>query len=354
MAGIDEAADAFSALINPVANAPAPKKAAPEEAKPTERMFQDNVEGPEDVDGPEDDEDEDFGDEDDDPEADEEGADYSEGDEDPDEESNDEEEASAKIDDGQKVTVKVDGEELEVPLKEALEGYIRTKTFHSRLNQLREAATTVEQEAVKVAKNRDKYSELLDTLTTQLDSLVPKEPDWDKLAEQDPRAAYDTRVAWDKFKEQRAALESEKARIATEKEAESTENLRKYVVAERGKMLSAVPDWNDSKIRERDQKAMSATAKAVGFSDDEISTVYDHRMMRVLLKAAKYDRLMARKPKVSAGHSKLTKHGPGDRGTAPKADVGAHKRLSSRGDLDSAADVFASVLNNERRASRKR
>jgi hypothetical protein len=274
-----------------------------------------------------------------------------EGDDDDADDEDDGEEAEDLL---KKVTVKVDGEDVEVTLKEALEGYIRTDTFHRRLNNLREVATTVEQEAVKVAQSRDKYSELLNTLTEQLDSLVPKEPDWAKVAQEDPQNAFQRKLDWDKFKEQRALLEAEKKRVAAEKETEATENLKKFVVSERGKMLQAVPEWNDPKIRNRDQSRMSKVARKVGFSDDEISTVYDHRMMRVLLMAAKYDRLMSRKPVPSTGHSRLTKQGAGASRTAPRADVGAQKRLARTGSIDAAAEVFGGVLANEARASKRK
>jgi hypothetical protein len=374
MSGVDEAASAFQAVISPRAQEVPTDKPANRETLNAEPMFEnlnsgafgdepaggdsdpdpEVVERPtkakrqrdEESEGPEDEDDEDEDDEDDEEE------DTDEEDEEDDEEEEDEE-ANRELDLDKKVKIKVDGEQVEVPLKEALAGYIRVETFNRRMNSLKEIAGSVEQEAVKVANNRDKYSELLNTLTEQLDSLVPKEPDWDALALSDPQAAFRQKLQWDKYKEQRAALDQEKRRVDVEKNAEATENLKKYVVGERNKMLAAVPEWTNPKIREKDQERMSKVARKVGFTNDEISTVYDHRMMRVLLMAAKYDRLMSRKPQPITTHSRLTKHGSANTRTVPKADVGAQKRLSETGSVDAAAQVFGGILAAEKRQKRK-
>src|SRR5690606_6508168 len=59
-----------------------------------------------------------------------------------------EEEDSSDLDLGAKVAVVVDGKEEEVTLEEALNGYIRTQTFHTRMNQLNEIRGAVRDKAI--------------------------------------------------------------------------------------------------------------------------------------------------------------------------------------------------------------
>jgi hypothetical protein len=57
--------------------------------------------------------------------------------------------------------VMVDGQEKKVKLKEALEGYVRTETFHQRLNQLNEVKTAMAEEAQVIVRDRQKYTDML-------------------------------------------------------------------------------------------------------------------------------------------------------------------------------------------------
>ena len=271
-------------------------------------------------------------------------------------EDGDDDDSTLELDLGKKVVVKVDGEDKEVPLKEALEGYIRTETFHKRLNQLNEAKGIILEEAQKVAVNRETYAERLDALTQQLDSLA-KEPDWNALIDQDPKEAMKQRLAWDNYTKQRAALEDEKKRVASEKQQEQIEQTKNYVINERRVMVEKVPEWQDAKVRARDLDSMRRTALAAGFRDEEVDTLYDHRMMIILRKAAKLDRIEAKSVKANKpkGGNRFTKPGAGASRTAPKVNDRGPKPLARMGsDVDSAAAAFQGILNLETRRNRRR
>jgi hypothetical protein len=164
--------------------------------------------------------------------------------EDDDDGDSDDDEGSA--DDGQvdltaQVEVTIDGEAKKVPLKEALEGYIRTQTFHKRLNEVNELKKTVETEAAGVAQARDVYGNMLTALKEQLDSLTPEEPNWDAEFAKDPISASRLQHQWGKYKEQRAAIEGERQRVQQEQQKENIKKLNAYAAAERQKCWSAVP-----------------------------------------------------------------------------------------------------------------
>ena len=56
------------------------------------------------------------------------------------------------------VAVNVDGQRAEVSLQEALNGYVRSETFHRRLNQLQQVAQTIEKERAVLAQERNYYA----------------------------------------------------------------------------------------------------------------------------------------------------------------------------------------------------
>lgn len=257
-----------------------------------------------------------------------------------------------------KVTVKIDGKDKDVPLREALDGYIRTETFHTRLNELRDVAMSVQAEAAKVTETRDRYADLLKTLQEQVDSLSPPEPDWDQMAkDHGHEEAFRQKLQWEKFGKQRGAIIEEQARVAKEQREAQVQDLKNYVVAERHKMMKIVPSWNDEKIRKRDMNSMNETALAVGFTQDEVDTVYDHRMMLILRDAAAYRRLIARKPKPNGEVTREAKPGAGATRTAPKAQPRARSNIpsisSDVSSIDVATSVFARELANESRRARR-
>lgn len=249
------------------------------------------------------------------------------------------------------VVVKVDGEDHRVSLREALDGYIRTQTFHQRLNALHQERSTLDREVGEVAKARQRYGSLLDTLQQQLDSLNLQEPDWKTLFKADPDGAEAQYQKWQQYRQQRDALKTERERVTAEEREEQQKQVQRYVNTERQKMLVDHPEWKDRKVVEKDWASMARTAKTAGFSDEEFQTLYDSRMVQILLKASKYDRIMSKKPKPSTETSVdkrvfRPKGGSGSRTVQRGSD--AARRLARTGSVEAAAGVFSDIMRRER------
>ena len=135
----------------------------------------------------------------------------------PDEEEEEEEQQTA-LDLDQVVRVNVDGQPAEVSLQEALNGYVRSETFHRRLNQLGQVAQQIEAERADLARGRDYYANMLPALHQQLLSLQPQEPDWDKLYEENPQEAARLERQWRTYREKLGQLEAEHTRVQQEAE----------------------------------------------------------------------------------------------------------------------------------------
>jgi hypothetical protein len=105
--------------------------------------------------------------------------------------------------------------------------------------------------------------------------------------------------------------------------------------------------WSDPKKKSKDLHSMRRTGLASGFSEEELSQVYDSRMLTVLLKASKYDRMMASKPKpVVHAQAKPIPPGAGSakQRTAQKGVTSAMKRLNRTGSIEDAAVVFDQII----------
>lgn len=269
--------------------------------------------------------------------------DADEGDAEGDEEELDEDE-DQKAFMAQEVDVMVDGEEKTVTIREALDGYIRKETLHQRLNKLDEVKDIIGREAAKVIEDRNTWTAKMTEAEELIKSLLPAEPNWDALYAEDPVKA---RVIEKNYKEiigKADKIRADREEAARKAAEEDNAQLATYAKTEFPK-FARYAKWKDRKSMAKDLQSMVRTASAVGFSKDEYSSVADSRMLTVLLKASKYDRIMAAKPRVKNPEPRKD-NGAGRTRTAPKGSQRSMKPLKRTGDgLQDAANVFERMLN---------
>jgi len=355
--GIDEAAASFDTD----AKTSIPSKSSGQTNRqegPPERMFERVGELETDEDSPA----QGGGDDADDPEVrttedepDEEAADGEEDTDDADEgEEEGEEEAEGDADFlAQEVEVVVDGQEQSVTLKEALEGYVRTQTFHKRMNEVQEAKEIVQRVAADAVSNYEYTMQLGKEIEAHLNALVPPEPNWDEEFKKNPVRAREIQKYYDQVRGFKAEL-SGKLAEASKKQEESAARQTSAYAQEEARRFDSInaKQWAaDPKKKTKDLQAMRRTALSQGFSEDEISQVYDSRMLQVLLKASKYDRMMASRPKpvVNLKGKRPVPSGGGSARARPAAKglSTAMKRLNQTGKIEDAALVFDNIIRRD-------
>ena len=272
------------------------------------------------------------------------------GDDDSDEEGAEAEESEALGDEilNRKVEVTVDGEPAEVTIKEALEGYVRTQTFHQRMNQLDEAKKIVRRAAADAVHNYEYSMNVAKQMEEHMKAMIPPEPDWDAEFQKDPVKAREQQRYYDKARAFQAQLKTQTEEARKKMEESNHAQLQAFAEEENQKFEAANrKNWSDPKKKAKDLTSMRKTGLAMGFTEDELSQVYDSRMLQVLLKASKYDRMMAAKPKpVVRVQPKPVAPGTGSAKsrTVQRRDNSAMKRLSETGSLQDAAVVFDQIL----------
>ena len=247
---------------------------------------------------------------------------------------------------GQKYEVTVDGEPMEVSLPEALKGYIREATFHKRMSQVDQARQAIEAEAGNIGQTRDVYSQKLRYLDTLIAEMTPKEPDWDKEFQADPRQAHEKQKAYAEIYQKRHWIDSELQRSAHETQAEYDKRSKDYAIAQFTDFVrdAQIPD---EKGLNETLNLMRSYGRKEGFSEAELAQTYDKRMLKVLRKAALYDQMTANKPKaVPPGKGKTLTPGvatPVGNVTRRHIDE-AQNRLAKSGRIDDAAQVMARLI----------
>jgi hypothetical protein len=250
----------------------------------------------------------------------------------------------------QRFKVKVDNEEVEVTLEELQQGYSRTKDYTKKTQALAETRKAVEAEKAKIeeAKQlRDTYAQRLEVIEKLL-SQDQGEENLAELRDSDP-IGYAIKIAERSEKEkQLQAVRAEKQKIAQQQESDRQQALQSHLQQEAVKLREMIPEFKDEAKAEIARKDIRTYAKSVGFSDEELSQVYDSRAVKTLYNAMMYEKLMKGKTdavKKVQSAPKVLKAGNGGQVNAENdATKRQMQKLKQTGKKSDAAKLFEKFI----------
>lgn len=277
-------------------------------------------------------------------------AEASESDAESDEQTEGDEEAEEAAQQAQTFRVKVDGEEVEVPLDELLKGYSRTADYTRKTQAIAEARKQAEAEASLAREERQRYAQTLEALDATLRQLQPPEIDWDRLYQENPVEWVRQREVMRSRQEQAAWVQAQKQALVEKQQTEERIEAEKTLESERGKLLEVLPEWRDAdKARTEKAKIVNYATEKLGFTVEEISDIYDARAVVALRKAMMFDELMSKRdqmrPKIMQ-KAKPMKAGAASSPQSSKvvASKAALSRLANSGSHKDAAAVFEQFI----------
>ena len=186
------------------------------------------------------------------------------------------------IDPATPVKVKVNGEEVEVPLEEALKGYSRLEDYKAKTAKLADTERSVKAEYADRLNQAVELFNNLDPVLSQAHNI-----DWTALAQQDPanfvalRQAYDTRIQ---------TINNASAEIARARAEAQGQVLQR----ENEALLKAMPQLADPDEASKFSTDITQYLSKFGFTNQDIAEVADHRSFVVAHKAMLYDQMMAK------------------------------------------------------------
>jgi len=198
--------------------------------------------------------------------------------------------------------VKVDGQESDVPLADILKSYQLEKHVQAKSISLAEKqkAWEAEQAQAKTTYEQSlKDAKALSDLAKQQLLSEFQNINWNELYQQDPALWSALQM---QFNNRAGAIENSLAQIKQKQDelAQGQQQEReKMLQAEQGKMFDKWPAWRDTKVFEAAKAEIRDYGHAEGYTDAELSAIYDHRFMSTLIKAARYDALQAKAPEVT-------------------------------------------------------
>jgi len=326
---INEAHDALLSLMNPDGEILQEEEAKPtEEEESTEETQDESLEEESEEESEEDEEDET-------------------------EESDEEEEEEPEL-----YAVTVNGEEQEVTFDELLKGYSRQSDYTRKTQDLsterRELESLQEKynsEMTQIQAERQQYTDYLNQIVENSMGGLDKfaQTDWEALKSSDPIEYVTKKEDFREAQEKIQAMRVEQA-TAQQKQAEESKQLHTQMVhEEHQKLVSAVPEWGEPEKQKELASSVRQYALSQGFSEEELSSLVDHRSVLVLMKAAKFDAIdkadvkskkIKNKPKVVRSGKGTTRSDDSGKKSAAKM-----KRLQQTGRVDDAAILMEDFVN---------
>jgi len=247
----------------------------------------------------------------------------------------------------ERYSVKVDGQETEVTLEDLKQGYSGQKYVQQGMQEASAQKKEAEQVYAALTNERQQLAELYQSLQ-QGNITAPPEKPTKELFDADPIGYMKQNL---EYEEQRVQYDAQMAQLqqVTQKTSEAEATAKQAYLKEQMQILQReIPDFADSKRATalKEQLVDYGTAH-YGYSTDEISQITDHRAIKVLHDAMKYQDIIkgksqaktktkSAKPMVKPGAKKMA---------TPNAKVRSRQKAKLR-DSGSIDDALNLILNS--------
>lgn len=250
--------------------------------------------------------------------------------------------------------IKAAGEEKEVTVDELIKNYQLGADYTKKTQEVAEQRKAIEAEAAAVqqaSQVRDLYLQRLQMvegfLTQQNAGESPQE--LAEMKENDP-VGYAVRMAeLTERKENLKSLQLEKQRLAQEQHAERNKVISARLADEAQKLSQILPEFSDAKKGEQLRAELRSYGKKIGFSDQELSQVVDHRHVLALYNGMMHDKMQKNKSAASkkvAAAPKMMKSGTSSEKKSSNSEMIKKQKAKLRqtGRVRDAAALFENFI----------
>lgn len=267
----------------------------------------------------------------------------------------DEEDDSETPGEAETYTIKVDGEEIEVTLEEALQGYQRQSAFTRKTQELAQERNDLASARQELQQLRQEYTNNLQVVQQALVAASGEERDWEALQAEDPDGFAREWAAHQRRQQQLAAVQGEIDKANQQAMKDQQEALAQIQQNEFQALVTELPSWGTDESKEERQRVAQYASERFGWTEEMLRSLPDHRIILMLRESMLYRDLMEQKPTLKGKQrkpkGKTLKPGrsksPKERDTA-KSKAKSQKlrdRVRKSGRIDDAAQaIFESDL----------
>ena len=244
--------------------------------------------------------------------------------------------------------VKANGKEQEVTLDELVSGFQKGSDYTKKSQELAAQKQAVQQEAHAIQEAmqlREEYSHRLSQVQQLLQSQGDDGVDMAELKENDPIAWSIKTAEKTEQNKKLQLLQQEQDKLAYAQKQQVAQHQAKVVAHEAELLVSEMKEFSDPKTAEQVKKDIRSYGKAIGFTDQELAQVYDHRHVMVLHKAAQWDKLQKANPSVNKKLVNAPKMAKKGNKVAKISTVKKQKnKLKGSGTIADATELFKNFI----------
>lgn len=242
-------------------------------------------------------------------------------------------------------TVTIDGTAYEVTQDELIQGYQRNADYTRKTQELAaekaQSSDFVERSKKDVEAKLAKLDQLNQAAQAQLQQEYAQ-VDFEKLYEEDPVEAARLEHKMRKKNEQLQQVQEQTQKL-------QMEEFNKYLEEQQRQMTVKIPEMTHPEKGPQFRKQMRDYLSSVGFNNQEIDSVYDHRYVMLVKDAMSYRNLQKAKPQIkkkAVNAPKVVKGGVSKSKGQQAAEAKRQQlsRLKKTGKVADAAKIFRSLV----------
>lgn len=248
-----------------------------------------------------------------------------------------------------KAKIKLDGQETEVNLREALSGYSRDSDYRQKTAALAEQRSQLEQQQKAWAEERQGTASMMLGVLEAVQAKFLGAPPDRSLLQTDPHSYLVQKDEYDERMKLFQEAVGSVGQVQQQSRQATLEQQKAFAQAEAQKLVQKIPDLADEKKGPELRARVKSYLKSEGFTDDEIGRLADSRAAVMAWKASEYDRLQKAKPQVEkkvTGLPKFIKPGTSAGKAQGQRDALSQRiqRLKKSGSVDDAAAILKGIL----------
>ena len=193
--------------------------------------------------------------------------------------------------------ITVNGKQQKVSLNELKEGYSKGSDYTKKTMELSEQRRSLDTELDTISKDKEAVKQMREDYMNKLQVVeqnlqTEDNIDWVALAQSDPTEYAVKKAEFDRKKELQQQIQQEKQKLAQEQRKEQEQIYQNHIQRERGKLVELMPIFGDEQKAPKLMKDIGEFAMKQGYTEQEVNMVVDHRAVKTLHDAMKYNQLL--------------------------------------------------------------
>ncbi|MBP2301567.1 hypothetical protein [Azospirillum picis] len=217
----------------------------------------------------------------------------------------------------------------------------RDRAFQAKTTEAAEARKAAEAQTAAVEAERARYAQNLAFLAKDLQANMGPEPDWQRLAQEDPAGYVRAKADWDARAQKLQAAMAEHQRVTAQVQQQQQQRHAAKLAEENAKLVDAIEGWKEPATAKKEfGDVMAYLGKEYGYDDTLLNGIDDHRLVVLARKAMLYDRAKAGVQSAAKPVPQVQRPGTSSGRTDTQNRDALVKRLERSGDVKDAVALL--------------